>query len=277
MAELIASFRDGLRVGDHTPADRALRFADGIFETIPLWRGEPLYRREHSARWRRGLRALRMPNVNLNDAIAPALALAPARALLRVSAYALGGSGYQRPERLEPMVWLDLNAGAPDPWRAQPALRLRWCALRLAVQPALAGIKHLNRLEQILARAEWRDPAIHEGLLCDQDGQVIEGTVSNLFIVRDGRVQTPLLDRCGVAGVLRARILKKLAPEASEARLTRADVLAADELFVCNSVRGIRPVAQLGTRRFALGAVTRELIERLRCEAGAAFYQEDIR
>jgi 4-amino-4-deoxychorismate lyase len=77
-------------------------------------------------------------------------------------------------------------------------------ATRLSNQPLLAGLKHLNRLEQVLARAEWQDGEHAEGLMLDQAGRVIEGVFSNLFLVRDGVLITADLKRCGVAGVMRA-------------------------------------------------------------------------
>lgn len=270
---MIASWCNAERVAVDALRDRGLRYGDGAFETIPLWRAEPLFRREHAARLSRGLRRLRLLALNFDRAIAPALDLAPERAVLRLSVHAVGGSGYQR-EGSALAVWLQLSEWGGDPWRQTPALRLRWCRWTLPVQPALAGIKHLNRLDQVMARGEWHDPRIHEGLLCDANGDVIEGVASNLFIVRNGELQTPLLDRCGVAGVLRQRILKRLQPTARELRLSRADVLAADEVFVCNSLRGIRPVRQIGAQRFAIGAHTQALLGKLMQQRGAAFYSE---
>src|SRR5690606_24700582 len=81
------------------------------------------------------------------------------------------------------------------------------CVTRLAEQPLLAGLKHLNRLEQVLARAEWQNPAYAEGLMCDSAGRVIEGVYSNLFLCKDGELLTAELSRCGVAGVMRAEVL----------------------------------------------------------------------
>jgi 4-amino-4-deoxychorismate lyase len=273
LAAVIASWCNAERVASDALQDRGLRYGDGVFETIPLWRGEPLYRREHATRLRRGISALRLPKVDFDCAIAPALALAPERAVLRLSVHATGGRGYQRDESAV-ATWLQLSEWRNDPWRDVAALRLRWCQWTLPLQPALAGIKHLNRLDQVMARREWRDPRIHEGLLCDANGDVIEGVASNLFIVQNGQLATPLLDRCGVAGVLRQRIIDRLAPAIVERRLSRADVLAADEVFVCNSLRGIRPVTRIGAQRFEIGSHTQALLGKLRRQRGAAFYDD---
>jgi 4-amino-4-deoxychorismate lyase len=86
---------------------------------------------------------------------------------------------------------------------------VRICRMRLATQLALAGLKHLNRFEQILARAERNGPGITEGLMCDVDGRLIEGIATNLFFVRDGRIVTPDLQRCGVARVMRRGLIEE--------------------------------------------------------------------
>jgi 4-amino-4-deoxychorismate lyase len=148
-------------------------------------------------------------------------------------------------------------------------LSLRWCATRLAIQPALAGIKHCNRLEQVLARAEWNDPVASdrdadEGLVCSGDGDVVSAIAANVFVLRGGRWLTPAVDRCGVAGVCRGQLLPLL--EAHEARLSVADIEAADAVFLCNAVRGILGVSRLGSRSWPSHpavAETRQLLARI--------------
>ena len=138
----------------------------------------------------------------------------------------------------------------------------RVCDLRLGWQPRLAGIKHLNRLENVLARNEWCDPAIREGLLLDHAGNVIEGTMSNLLIIDQGRVLTPVLDRCGVAGVMREMLLEAafdLQLPIEIRALSLDDVLQADEVGLCNSLIGLWPVKSLGTRRWQEFAQLRRL------------------
>jgi 4-amino-4-deoxychorismate lyase len=134
------------------------------------------------------------------------------------------------------------------------------CALVLSEQPRLAGVKSLNRLENVLARGEWSDPAIAEGLLGDARGHVIEGVASNLFVVRAGRVATPRLDRCGVIGAQRERVRELLAAEGSpveERDIGWDELQAADEVFLTNSLAGVRPVAAMGDRRWNPGPLTR--------------------
>jgi len=135
----------------------------------------------------------------------------------------------------------------------QQGIAARWCDLRLSAQPLLAGIKHLNRLENVLARNEWQDPQIREGLLLDQQGRVIEGTMSNLLLLTGTVLLTPALAQCGVAGVTRERILQSAARLGWQVKVGDVSVeqlLAADEVGVCNSLIGLWPVRALPQRQW---------------------------
>lgn len=177
---------------------------------------------------------------------------------------AAGGAGYQSVEA-PARCWVDLQP-LPKPLNAEP-LKLVVSPIRLAEQPALAGIKHLNRLEQVLAARAAADSA-SEQLLCDGAGRPISTGRANLFWVRDGALHTPALDRCGIAGRTRARIIELAA--ANDIALHQGDwplasLLAAEEVFVCNSLIGIRPVADcLGREVTAPGPVTGRLIRQLK-------------
>jgi 4-amino-4-deoxychorismate lyase len=168
--------------------------------------------------------------------------------------------GYQSPpaapaERL--LIFYPQLFTAPESLSA--GVQVRLCRQRLAEQPKLAGIKHLNRLEQVLARAEWDDPAIAEGLMLDQCSRLIEGTMSNLFLVRAGAVYTPRLHRCGVAGVVRELVIQRMAAECAsvfEADLTLDDLYAADEVFLTNSLIGIWPVIKIDCLHKPYGDIT---------------------
>ena len=133
------------------------------------------------------------------------------------------------------------------------------CELRLSVQPAIAGIKHLNRLENVLASNELESLDAAEGILIDGEDHVIGGISSNIFMVFKGQLLTPRLDRSGVRGVLRARILKSFKARC-ELRRVSPDMLAeASEVFICNAVRGIVPINRIDEISYPVGPVTREL------------------
>ncbi|HXP00358.1 MAG TPA: aminotransferase class IV, partial [Luteibacter sp.] len=120
-----------------------------------------------------------------------------------------------------------------------------------------AGLKHLNRLEQVMARAEWDDPAINEGLMLDMAGHVVSATAANLFAVFNGKLVTPPVDRCGVAGVARAEVLA--VRDVAEVRMNLARLVEADEVFLTSAVRGMLPVRVFATRSWQPGPVTRAL------------------
>lgn len=260
--------------------DRGLAYGDGVFETVLLHRGQPVWWQAHLERLRLG--AGRLGIAAPDDACWAAeldrlLHPAPPRPRELVKLLLTrgsGGRGYLTPEAAAPRrILLRLPAPADEPGWRRDGIALHDCATRLALQPALAGIKHLNRLEQVLARSEWRDPAIAEGLMRDAEGGLVCATAANLFIVVDGRLRTPAVDRCGVAGVCRRFLLE--AAGADECRLPIEALRAADEVFVCSSVRGILPVRALAKLQWPVGPVTRRLIGRL-ADAQPAFAFPDI-
>ena len=141
----------------------------------------------------------------------------------------------------------------PPPLPSPARLALRWCEMRLGRNARLAGIKHLNRLEQVLAQAEWHDEAIVDGLMLDTEGEVVSGTANNVFLVREGVLVTPDLRFCGVLGIMRSEVLRVAQEQGiavNEEPLWPHDVEAASEVFLTNAVRGIRSVNELGSLRW---------------------------
>lgn len=261
------------QAGDHVSAfDRGLQYGDGLFETIAVRDGAPLLFDHHLRRLAEGCRRLRMPAPDpaLLAREAASLCDGATRAVLKlIVTRGPGRRGYriatdEPPAPTRIVMLLPAPAMAAEDYRQGIALRL--CQTRLGANPALAGLKHLNRLEQVLARAEWDDPEIREGLMMDREGAVIEGTMSNLFIVSAGKLRTPALGDCGVAGILRARVLETAAAHgitATEGRLLPGDVEAADEAFVCNSLIGVVPVCRFERTELAVGPLTRRLMAAL--------------
>ena len=150
----------------------------------------------------------------------------------------------------------------PAPTGNADPLVVRWCELRLSRNPALAGLKHLNRLEQVLAQREWSDEAIGEALMLDTEGELVSATASNVFIVRDRGLHTPDLRFCGIRGVMRTQVLRvarELGMQAIEEPLWPHDLADASEVFVTNAVGGIRPVVALDDQRWNAGPVARHL------------------
>lgn len=242
--------------------DRGLGYGDGLFESIRLvGTHAPLWHR-HMQRLAEGCERLYLPPP---DAVqlwreARQVSNGMAHAVVRITlTRGIGERGYRLP--VSPQPTRVVAAFAPpvmDRDAGIQGLRMRVCQLRLAEQPRLAGIKHLNRLEQVLGRAEWSDPAIAEGLLRDSHDRVISATMANLFAVVDGELVTPLLDRCGVAGVARAEVLA-IQPQARVVELGLDALSAASEVFLSSSVRGILPVQSLDEWNYVPGVVARQL------------------
>ncbi|KRA73054.1 hypothetical protein ASD78_15785 [Lysobacter sp. Root667] len=240
----------GEQAVDALPAlDRGYAYGDGLFETLRAHRGALPWWDAHWQRLSRGAARLHLalPRAEQVRAEAERLLDGGDAVLKLIVSRGAGGRGYAPPADATP-TWLLSTHPLPAP-PPVAGLRLRWCDTRLAAPSALAGLKHCNRLEQVLARAEWDEAGIDEGLMRDGDGHVVCATAANLFVLRDGRWWTPKVDRCGVAGVCRERLLNLLAEEAVETATLSQDALeSADAVFLCNAVRGILPVARLGAR-----------------------------
>ena len=231
--------------------DRGLHYGDGLFETIAVHGGAPALWERHMQRLLLGCERLGITPIDTAQLLRESLQLCDgvAQGVLKIIiTRGSAGRGYRalscgaaQPTRLVALyAWPEYP---PAFWVEGVAVRL--CSTRLGSNPALAGIKHLNRLEQVLARSEWNDPAIPEGLMLDGEGHVIEGTMSNLFIVRNGRLRTPDLSRCGVAGVMRGCILdgaRGMGIPVDITQITLDDVKSSDEVFLCNSLIGVWPV-----------------------------------
>ena len=228
--------------------DRGLAYGDGLFETLRVHRGAAPWWDAHWARLAGGAERLQLslPDAGLVRREAGGLFADGGDGVLKLLVTrGAGGRGYAPPRAATP-TWILSRHPLPA---AGDGLHLHWCETRLAVQPALAGIKHCNRLEQVLARAEAQAAGADEGLLRDSEGAVVSATSANLFVLREGRWLTPPVDRCGVAGTCRALLLPWL--QAREQRLSADDVVGADAVFLCNAVRGILAVARLGTRTWS--------------------------
>jgi 4-amino-4-deoxychorismate lyase len=253
--------------------DRGFQYGDGLFETVKVQNGQPRHWARHLARLQAGCERLgiAMPAAAQLQAEAHQLCQGVTEAVLKVTVTrGVGGRGYAAASPMTPtrvLACLPAPDYPPTHWSEGVCLHL--CQTRMGENSALAGIKHLNRLEQVLARAEWSDPQVAEGLLRDTNDRVIEGTMSNVFCVQAGRLLTPDLTRCGVRGITRDRVLaaaRQAAIEVEETDLYVEDLQQAQELFVSNSLIGIWPVKHFAGRDFSLGPLTRRLMTALEAD-----------
>jgi 4-amino-4-deoxychorismate lyase len=242
--------------------DRGLLYGDGLFETVLFVQGAaPLWAR-HMQRLARGCASLLLPAPEIHVLAREAARVVQGmpRAVVRITLTRGGGTrGYAVPEKVAPtrIIAAFDPPFIPMDWYAR-GIRVRFGELRLSVQPRLAGVKHLNRLEQVLARAEWDDPEIVEALLFDAKDRLVSAVAANVFIARGGKLLTPALEECGVAGVAREEILARY-PDTEVREIGREDLMQADEIFLSSSVRGILPVRELDGHEFVPGPFSRAL------------------
>ena len=230
--------------------DRGLAYGDGLFETIRVHRQQLLFGDAHLARLARGAAILGIPCEldSIRLWLDTALASEPSDGVLKlVLTRGSGGRGYRPADTPQPRCVISRH---PLPALPQQLLEQGGggfvCRQRLAHQPSLAGIKHLNRLEQVLASREFADHhAVFEGLMADHGDCLVEGTRSNVFVSLDGRWLTPELSRCGILGVMRAYLLERFAGRLQVADIPLKDLSRADEVFVANSVFGVVPLTRL--------------------------------
>ncbi|OUS13007.1 aminodeoxychorismate lyase [Gammaproteobacteria bacterium 53_120_T64] len=237
--------------------DRGLNYGHGVFETMRLSAGQlPLWH-YHCQRLSEGAErlgiALDLPR--LQAYLQQALAAFPAAGIVKLLLTAgVGPRGYRQQDQASSYV---LQYFPLAPVVEPAAVRLQICQYTLPHNARLAGIKHLNRLDQVLAAAEL--DAGFDGLLLDVAGDVVEALSSNVFIFDGRRWLTPALTLCGVAGVMRRLLCEKIIPEFGHKVVIQAlplnSLLKAEEIFVCNSVQGVQPVSELvGEARWSAGS-----------------------
>lgn len=267
-------FSESGRVDSLPIDDRGLHYGDGLFETIAVRSGRPRLWDLHIERLHFGCTRLAIPAPSEESL----------RNLLRTSMQEVGISrvglakivvtrgstprGYRFSAAQLPRVLLGLfdKQDIPAAVRTR-GVNIRLCSTRLAAQAALAGIKSLNRLEQVLARNEWQDDSITEGLMLNDEDQVVCGTMSNLFVVCDSLLRTPPVTTSGICGVMRRQILTIAAangiPVAVEP-LPVTDIGRCSEMFICNSQFGLLAVRQCDDVEFSVtGSVTATIMSLL--------------
>lgn len=230
-------------------ADRGLNYGDGVFETIALTSGALQHFDAHLERLDKGCRSLAIPAPSRVELRAEAHSLCSGRergVLKLVVTRGEGGRGYRPAEPVRPNRILSLH-----PWPEIPrhvlehGVETMLAGTRLGRNPELAGIKHLSRIEQVLAALELSAHKRFESLMCDCDDLIIEGTRTNVFFVQGDMLLTPSLDRCGVRGVMREQVVaaaRELAIEIEVRDIAQDELAGFDDGFFTNSVLGMVPI-----------------------------------
>jgi 4-amino-4-deoxychorismate lyase len=251
--------------------DRGLQYGDGLFETIAVEEGELLCWDDHFYRLQQGCERLNIlsPDQNILKAETSQLVDSVDCGIIKIIVTrGQGHRGYSTAGTTEPTRIVSLF-----PWpeysneNSTSGINVRVCDYRYAQNPVLAGIKHLNRLEQILARSEWDDDSIAEGIVLDQMNNVIEGTMSNLFYVTNKSLNTPDLSYSGVEGIIRNKIIE-IAPsidiDINIKKTSLEELKNADEIFMCNSIIGLWPVKAINEIAYEQGEIAVKIKQALK-------------
>lgn len=275
MSRQTAIWLDGIPTSALPLPDRGLDFGDGVFETLLLHDGKPLFSNLHLERLSLGLKALAI--YDCLHAVRQQLDTVTKTiswhwAALRVSVLRGGDErGYAPSDNSAPRILISVSQLDRDCGHMSTAATLGLANVQLSAQPLLAGIKHLNRLEQILAATQAKSERVDECLLLDQNGHLTSVVAGNLFLLREGTLLTPKLVNCGVLGTRRRLIIEKWAPAIGlavhETTLTLPDLQDVDEIFYSNSLQTVRPIARLGGQNWSTHSV---------CEALFQQYQEEL-
>jgi len=261
------SFVNGKLENSLPVTDRGLHYGDGLFETILFLNGKPVLLDLHLDRLTRDCRRLQI-NLDenklrqeleiLNSAVNTLSN--PAGVVKIIITREFTGRGYGYDKYANSNRLLQYFSGLSYPKENQQGVRLSLCDHRLADNPELAGIKHLNRLDQVLAQNSIKKPFYQEGIVFGAHGEVVECVSSNIFLVKNGSIFTPSLDKAGVQGVMRDTIISTVAPALNVTvhveKIYLADLMSADEVFICNSVFGVWPVVAIHVKEYAVGKIT---------------------
>ena len=256
---------NGRRADTISATDRGLQYGDGLFETISCVQGRPRWLTLHFERLHRGLERLRLPFDDFEPLRREITALSGSQKRCLVKVMITRGAatrrGYAPVGDEEPTRIVSCHdwPASPDPGAG---FRLGLSAVPLGLNPMLAGLKHLNRLEQVMAQQHLAGSGLNEVLMKAATGELISGSMSNVFIVNPPELITPALDGCGVEGVMRRLVLEHAAACGLTARVRRVapdELRSAREIFVTNVRLGAQAVSWYQGRNFAEPEFARRL------------------
>lgn len=265
----VSWLRNGQSGGLIRPDDRGFAYGDGLFETIAWRSGMPRFLDRHLLRLAQGCSRLGLPfpgDATLDREIA-LLAAGHLHGTVRLTlTRGPGPRGYAPPDESEPTRVVSFHPG-PVRQPSPAGLSLALCQTPASNNTALAGMKTLNRLDNVLARVELAGTGFDEGVMCDGSGHVIGATAANVFAARAGVLLTPDLSQGGVAGIMRNLVLECAGTHGiavRELRMTIDDLLEAEELFLTNALTGLRAVTMFDGRQLPGGELTRAIAAALR-------------
>ncbi len=253
--------------------ERGLHYGDGLFETLLKLNGEIALWHDHYQRLKKGCERLCIPLADenwLRQKVSRESSDQNSAVIKIIVTRGRGGRGLRLPARNQSSIFV-LKYPYIGISEENLALEVSICRTRLPVNRNLAGLKHLNRLDYVLAAIEIeKQDNNDEGILCDTDGFLVEGVISNLFFYNDATMYTPTLDFAGVEGVMRGRVIEYLQQQDIPLQVGRYSpelLLQAKECFMCNSVYGIRPIKAIDRQKYVIGSISQMLVNEFSPEA----------
>jgi 4-amino-4-deoxychorismate lyase len=241
--------------------DRGLHYGDGLFETIAVRNGSCRFLDMHFQRLAQGCARLKIPlpeqrilQIELGQ-LSQQFEYAVAKIILTRGE---GPRGYRLPDTCAPTRIVGVEQTKPQQY-PEGGVAVRFCTTLISRNPQFAGLKTLNRLEQVMARAECNDAGIAEGLMFNDRDEIICGTMTNVFLASKGILYTPNLQECGVSGIMRQQVIAVAADqgiEVQEASLSKTDLNSADEIFLTNALVGLWPVTTLAGQIIGQGEIS---------------------
>ena len=257
--------------------DRGLLYGDGVFETILCDQGKPVLFDLHMRRLQRGCERLMLVEQDINTLQSEVMQVAQNDdcVIKVIITRGVRSRGYRFDPADKAHTRIVYRSPIPQIPKSyyQQGISLALSAYHLPKNEVLAGIKHLNRLDQVLACRDWNSE-FSENLMLDQDGYVIEGTMCNIFIETDGVLKTPALNQTGIEGVMREWLIncsQKLSIECQQQNIKLTELDKADAVFMCNSVMGIWPVAKFQNNVYSISKITRRLMRLLNDNLSALY------
>jgi 4-amino-4-deoxychorismate lyase len=237
-------------------ADRGLNYGDGVFTTLLVRAGQPIHFEEHQHRLEQGCHRL---GITPPDWMAMAeqvsnLAQNQSLAVLKVVVTrGVGGRGYSPTGATNTSVVVSRHNYPSQYNEWQNGIELGVAETRCAVFPSLAGLKHLNRLDNVLIKQEIDERRLVDAVVLDADEMLVSASAANLFWYKDSCWYTPSVERAGIAGITRNRVLSYFVDNDIDCKIVREcldKLLSAEHIFICNTLMGLVPVIKINQQQF---------------------------
>jgi len=258
--------------------DRGLSYGDGLFETMS-WSyledekvlGVEFWER-HIERIKLGcsITKIKLPPIKiltnykekiLNECLRKGIKNGVLKILITRG---IGGRGYKFEKEIVPtVIFLSFPSKEINKKTLNTGVKLRFCEFPIFENSMLAGLKHLNRIDSVMARSEWEEDEFFDGVMLDNSESIIDGTMTNLFFSKNNVLYTPIIKKSGINGIMRQVVIDNanlFFKEVCEIEIKRKTISAFDEMFVTNSVIKILPVTHLSNKKFKITNATKEMI-----------------